>query len=74
VNADLLLMDELAGRRTAMSLGMRVMETLGVLLRAKAQQLIPAVAPLLDQLLVTGFYVDEELAERVRRTAEETVE
>lgn len=67
-------MDELAGRRTAMSLGMRVMETLGVLLRAKAQQLIPAVAPLLDQLLVTGFYVDEELAERVRRTAEETVE
>ena len=74
VNADLLLMDELAGRRTATSLGMRVMGTLGVLLRAKAQELIPAVGPLIDQLLVTGFYVDDELAERVRRTAGETVE
>lgn len=74
MNADLLLMDELAGRRTAMSLGVRVMGTLGVLLRAKTQELIPAVGPLMDQLLATGFYVDEELAERVRRTAGETVE
>jgi predicted nucleic acid-binding protein len=71
VNADLLLMDELAGRRTATSLGLRVMGLLGVLLRAKAQELIPAVSPLIHQLLVTGSYVDEELAERVRRTAGE---
>jgi len=74
VKADLLLMDELAGRRTATSLGVRVMGTLGVLLRAKAQQLIPAVSPLLDQLVATGFYVDDELAKQVRRTAGETVE
>ena len=74
VKADLLLMDELAGRRTATSLGVRVMGTLGVLLRAKTQQLIPAVSPLLDQLVATGFYVDDELAEQVRRTAGEAVE
>ena len=74
VQADLLLMDELAGRRTATSLGVRVMGTLGVLLRAKTQQLIPAVSPLLDQLVATGFYVDDELAEQVRRTAGEAVE
>ena len=74
VNADLLLMDELAGRRTATSLGLRVMGILGVLLRAKARKLIPAVGPSIDQLLATGFYVDDELAERVRRTAGETSE
>ena len=74
LNAELLLMDELAGRRTATSLGLRVMGILGVLLWAKRQQLIPAVGPLLDQLVATGFYVDEELAERVRRTAGETIE
>lgn len=67
-------MDELAGRRTATSLGLRVMGILGVLLWAKRQQLIPAVGPLLDQLIATGFYVDEELAERVRRTAGEAIE
>jgi predicted nucleic acid-binding protein len=36
MHAELLLMDELAGRRTATSLGVRVIGTLGVLLRAKS--------------------------------------
>jgi len=39
-----------------------------------AQHLIPAVRPLLDPLLTTGFYVDDELAEQIRWTAGETVE
>ncbi|ETX03965.1 hypothetical protein [Candidatus Entotheonella palauensis] len=33
-----------------------------------------AVSPLIDQLLATGFYVDEELVELVRRTAGEATE
>jgi predicted nucleic acid-binding protein len=73
VQAALWLMDELAGRRTATSLGVRVMGTLGVLLRAKTQQRIPAVSPLLDQRVATGFYVEDERAEQVRRTAGEAV-
>ena len=50
------------------------MGILGVLLWAKRQRLIPTVGPLLNQLIATGFYVDEELAERVRRTAGEMIE
>jgi predicted nucleic acid-binding protein len=49
------------------------MGTLGVLLRAKTQQRIPAVSPLLDQRVATGFYVEDEHAEQVRRTAGEAV-
>ena len=69
--ANLVLMDELAGRRIATSVGLRIMGTLGVLLLAKRQQLISAVKPLIDQLLAVGFYADDELVQQVLEAAGE---
>ncbi len=71
VQADLVLMDELAGRRIATSVGLRLMGTLGVLLLAKRHQLISAVKPLIDQLLAVGFYADDELVQQVVEAAGE---
>lgn len=71
LQADFLLMDELAGRRAAISLGLKVFGTLGVLLQAKERNLIPAVKPLVEQLLGFGFYADEELIVRVLQSAGE---
>jgi predicted nucleic acid-binding protein len=48
--ADAVLMDELAGRNAAATLGLRPIGLLGVLLEAKTRALIPALEPLLDRL------------------------
>ncbi|MBI3795781.1 MAG: DUF3368 domain-containing protein [Deltaproteobacteria bacterium] len=71
LNADLLLMDDAAARRTAVGLGLRVIGTVGILLRAKERQLISAIKPLIDQLLAFGFHADEDLVAAVLRIAGE---
>lgn len=50
MRADAVLMDELAGRHAALSLGLRPVGLLGILLDAKQRGLIPAMAPLLERL------------------------
>ncbi|MDP9311674.1 MAG: DUF3368 domain-containing protein [Chloroflexota bacterium] len=59
--AFLLLIDEHTGRAVAHQLGIRRIGVLGVLREAKAQQLIPAVKPLLDTLRHNGFYLSDAL-------------
>lgn len=61
----LLLLDDRAARRVAVSLGLQLTGTVGLLLLAKERRLIEQVAPELDRLQVLGF----RLAESVRRAA-----
>ena len=56
-----LLVDDLAARRCARTLGLRVIGTLGVALRAKKQGLIPSATPLLMRLRDAGLYLDDEI-------------
>lgn len=72
LRADLILVDELAGRQVAQQCGFAVLGTLGILVRAKQQQLCPAVAPLLGRLLVElNFFVSPELRRAILRQAGE---
>ncbi len=67
----ILLLDDRLARRTAQAAGLTVWGTLRVLLEAKSQGLIEAVAPLVDRLRETGMWVSEEIKSRILALAGE---
>jgi predicted nucleic acid-binding protein len=64
IHADLLLIDEAAGRAEAKRRQLRVTGTLGVL-RAGAEQGLVNVPNLMERLKATSFYLDETLLNAV---------
>lgn len=66
LHADLIIMDEAAGRSAAINAGLHVMGLLAVLGMARRKGLIGSVAAILDELTTkAGFYVNDELRQRV---------
>ncbi len=63
--------DERAGRRLAAAVGLTVVGTLGLILRAKREGLLPSVRPVLDRLQAVGIWYDGELIAQVLRAANE---
>ncbi|MCA6214183.1 DUF3368 domain-containing protein [Thermococcus bergensis] len=70
-NAELILIDDYDGREVARVLGLRVVGTIGILLRAKFQGRIESLKEELEKLKATGFWLSEELYEKVLREAGE---
>ncbi|HXC37177.1 MAG TPA: DUF3368 domain-containing protein [Candidatus Acidoferrales bacterium] len=50
ITADALLIDEAEGRRAARQLGLTTIGVAGILVRARMSGLLPAIAPIFDQL------------------------
>ena len=61
LRANWLLLDEIKARTVARRLSLRVIGVAGVLVLAKQQQLIPAVKPLLDSLLLHNFRISQQV-------------
>jgi hypothetical protein len=75
IHADVVLIDELAGRDVAQSSGLTVLGTLGIFLEAKQRGACPAVRPLLDRLQTElSFFVSTSLREAILRQADESVQ
>lgn len=70
-----ILLDEREARQIAQSFGLQLIGTLGILLLAKNQQIIPQVQPLLDAMIDTAqYWVSVALYQQVLRQAGEVVE
>ena len=73
LKADIILLDEKEGRHSAQRLGLRPIGVIGVLLEAKANNLIDRVGPYLQVLRQTaGFYLNESFYQSALDLAGET--
>lgn len=71
--ADFLLIDESEGRAIARRRGLPIIGLLGVLLRAKREGFVPAIAPTLEALMTLGeFWVSEQVRNQVLADAGES--
>lgn len=55
------IIDDLAARRCAAALGIPVRGTVGLVIKAKQQGMIPAARPVLEQLRSCGMYLSEQV-------------
>lgn len=65
------LIDERLARRHAKRLGLNLTGTIGILLKAKRQGLVPAVKPLVDQLRYGGIWLSDALVAEALKLADE---
>jgi predicted nucleic acid-binding protein len=66
-----LIVDDRKARLWARRLGVRVIGTAGILVRAKRGGLVPSVKPLLESLKQAGFHLSSDLVAEVLRLAGE---
>lgn len=72
MKAELLLLDERRGRSIAQRFGLKFIGLMGMVIEAKRKGLVPAVKPVLDDLIAkAGFWLDNRLYQRVLQEAGE---
>jgi predicted nucleic acid-binding protein len=67
----LLIIDDLKGRRLAQKLNLNITGTLGLILTAKKEGILPQIKPLFDRIQSTNFRISPTLLERILEQAGE---
>lgn len=65
------VLDDLAGRRCAQALGLPIIGTLGLVLKAKRTGMIPSASEALDAITAAGLYISPHHLETIRLQAGE---
>ena len=67
----LLIIDDLKGRRLAQKLNLNITGTLGLILTAKKEGILPQIKPLFDRIQATNFRISPYLLESILKQAGE---
>ena len=67
LGADRVVIDDMAARRCARVMGLRVIGTLGIIGRAKSEGLIKLAGPIIERLREAGLYISDDLVQRLLR-------
>ncbi len=70
----LVVLDDREARAIAVSLGLSLTGTLGILIRGKREGLISEIKPVIDELQSVGFRVTDDIARSVLLLAHEAIE
>lgn len=70
-NADLVIMDDNAAKKTAKFLGLNVTGTLGILLKAKKEGYLEMVEPIMNELILDGLFISDTVKGYVLKEAGE---
>lgn len=65
------ILDEKKGRNRARSLDLKVQGSLGIIVKAKRMGLISSVKEVLEELLVKGYYIRDDLKKEVLKSVQE---
>lgn len=65
LKADFVIIDELLGYKIANNVGLTATRTLSILLRAKQKGVVPALKPLLDEMIAKGRWYSDAVCHSV---------
>lgn len=71
INANLVIIDDFLARKYAQYLGLTITGTLGVIVKAKQKGLIKNVKPIIDEMLESGFWIDNKVYLNILKIAGE---
>lgn len=67
----LLILDDIKARKIATQLGLSITGTLGIIIKAKLEGIIPSVIPILNKIKQTDFRLSSEVESQVLKAAME---
>jgi len=71
ISDSLLILDDIKARKVAAQLGLSITGTLGIIIKAKLEGIIPSVIPILNKIKQTDFRLSNEVELQVLKAAME---
>jgi predicted nucleic acid-binding protein len=71
ISDSLLILDDIKARKVATQLGLSITGTLGIIIKAKLEGIIPSVIPILNKIKLTDFRLSSEVELQVLKAAKE---